>query len=542
MMEFDSAQIGAWDTLIRRGELAVAGRAAAARPLRIATLGWARLSQQAREGSGLNLSASEFAAAMVARGHRVCYLRSGMEYSLRSGMHILMREVWRGVGCFSLINSPNLAPGNFNFRNVQAQSASPAQAALVVGWCKAVRADIVHVQSLEGFGLDTVGAIKAAGIAVVMTPHNYYYLCPQVDLLAKERAVCEGHDGGLRCEGCLSHAPDAQRELEWRRRYQSAERVAGPHALAELKFRGREIGARIAAFVAGEPEPPVMGEGADMPRPGALPIRPPDAVQRVIAAEGKLAACNDYGRRRIAGVAAMNSADAVLCPSRVLMRIHEAFGVEGSKLRHVPLGQPHFDALRCESEASPFYEEPMWTPESPRPLRLAYFGNCFPNKGLATLCAAIERLDDVTQGRVHFVIRAAGEDRPFRAWMAGRRNVSFLGSYDIEQLLSSPGEYDVCVFPNMGLENSPFVVLEALHAGRAVIASDLGGPTDFVKHGENGWLFRAGDADSLAEAIRGLVRGERRVPSASEVHRKSSLRSFGEFVDEMAGVFESVKG
>jgi glycosyltransferase involved in cell wall biosynthesis len=529
-MTFDAGQLGEWESTMLRGESMMPRRVAES-PLRIVVLGWARLSRQASEGSGLNLNASELAAALSLRGHRVMYLRSGMDYSMRPGMRLTLQEVWRGVGCFSIVNSPNLAPGNFNFRNVKSQTSHEAQSQLVVDWVRAVRADVVHVQALEGFSLDTIAALREVGVPVVVTPHNYYYLCPQVDLLAHERVICEDHHGGERCVDCLSHAPDSESYLAWRRRYQTAERLLGPDALGQLKFRSSKLGRGVARFLETPTVPVMNGEPERWGRPEPLPARPDDINERFLAAEGKLHACNDYGRRRLAAVAALNAASRVLCPSRFLRRTHASFGVLESVLAHVPLGQPHFDRLRANAEASPYYDVPPWTPMSGRPLRLAYFGNAFPNKGLATLCAAVEAMPAELASKVHVVIRASGFDAPFRAWMAGRSNVSFLGGYDLNQLMAAPSEYDVCVFPNAGLENSPFVVLEALHAGRTVIASNLGGPTDFIEHGRNGLLYAAASVPALVEAIASVVDGRFAIPSPREVHAMSPLVSFASFVD-----------
>ncbi|NRA96855.1 MAG: Flp pilus assembly complex ATPase component TadA, partial [Planctomycetes bacterium] len=64
---------------------------------------------------------------------------------------------------------------------------------------------------------------------------------------------------------------------------------------------------------------------------------------------------------------------------------------------------------------------------------------------------------------------------------------------------------DMLVVPSVWYENTPFSVLEALHASLPVIASDLGGITELVEHGINGLLFPAGDSDSLATAIQTVL-------------------------------------
>lgn len=48
---------------------------------------------------------------------------------------------------------------------------------------------------------------------------------------------------------------------------------------------------------------------------------------------------------------------------------------------------------------------------------------------------------------------------------------------------------------------TPLKPLEAMAQGRLVLASDVGGHRELIRHGENGVLFRAGDGAALAEAI-----------------------------------------
>lgn len=97
----------------------------ATRPLRIAILGWARLSLQAREGSGYNLNASDLAWGLALCGHSVSYLRSGMDYSLGRGAFVKRVENWKGIECYDFHNSLNVSPASSNFRNMEREMSSP---------------------------------------------------------------------------------------------------------------------------------------------------------------------------------------------------------------------------------------------------------------------------------------------------------------------------------------------------------------------------------------------------------------------------------
>jgi glycosyltransferase involved in cell wall biosynthesis len=64
---------------------------------------------------------------------------------------------------------------------------------------------------------------------------------------------------------------------------------------------------------------------------------------------------------------------------------------------------------------------------------------------------------------------------------------------------------DVVVHASINPDPFPTVLLEAMAAGKPVIASDLGGPREIVLHGETGLLVPAGRADLLAESVLTLA-------------------------------------
>ena len=550
-------------------------------PLRIALLGWARLSSQAREGSGYNLNASELATGLSLAGHEVFYLRSGMHYGvLRRGPFIRHTESWRGISCFSLFNSRNLSPAATNFLNVDQEASSPRDTAAILRWLAEIRAQVVHAHSLEGFALDVVKAIRDAGLPVVVTTHNYHYACPQVDLLHGERECCLDYEGGARCVGCLT-APAPGRARRRRAVMQEIERVVGLELTGALRRTAGLLGARLAGrpsptlrreedLVEPDPEAARGFDAGDRTHPGTfdhglevverdrideLGRAPADANERFLASrEVHLRVVNNYGQRRRNGVAALNSATLVTPPSRFMCRAYEAMGVDPAKLRHVRLGQPHFDQINRRAQRSPYYDVRPWSPETARrPLRVAFWGTTRNNKGFGVLARAVARLDRETRQRCQFLVHAGGGDWGYRKMLSRFPEVSFLGGYDTLQLLAGAGEYDVAVLPHIWFENSPLVMLEHLHAGKFIIASRLGGPVDWIHEPGspgsspngglgNGALFPGGDDEALAACITRVVRGEVVLPSPREVHEVSTLWSYPEHVAEVESIYFEALG
>ena len=85
------------------------------------------------------------------------------------------------------------------------------------------------------------------------------------------------------------------------------------------------------------------------------------------------------------------------------------------------------------------------------------------------------------------------------------------------------------------------VVIEAMALGKAVVASDEGGPTEIITPGVNGLLSPYGDAPALADAILRLLGDERlrrqmglaAAQRAQEFTVQGYARAFG---DVVAGV------
>jgi len=253
---------------------------------------------------------------------------------------------------------------------------------------------------------------------------------------------------------------------------------------------------------------------------------------------------NDYGRRRHAGVAALNAASLVTPPSGFLARVHAAMGVDPARVRVVRLGQPHFDRMHRLAAADPGAGRAPWTPESPVPLRLGFFGTTRPNKGLRVLADAINLLPPAVASRCQFLVRASGWDWPFRKLLSTSPRVQFAGGYDLLQRVASVGEYDVGLLPHIWMENSPLVLLEHLHAGKMVIASNLGGPPEWIVHREglcNGLLFPAGDAAALAGRIADLVQGRQPLPSPRWVHEATPhLTSYPAHLAEVGAIYRQL--
>jgi len=136
--------------------------------------------------------------------------------------------------------------------------------------------------------------------------------------------------------------------------------------------------------------------------------------------------------------------------------------------------------------------------------RICSVSRLVKRKSLETILEGVSLLKDPT---IHYYIVGTGDQKDHLAEMAQRLQIEcqvhFVGR--VESVPSFLREVKPRVFVLVSHhEGFGVAYLEAMACGLPVIAGDQGGQTDFVRHGENGYVVPVGDAAALAERIRFL--------------------------------------
>jgi len=161
-----------------------------------------------------------------------------------------------------------------------------------------------------------------------------------------------------------------------------------------------------------------------------------------------------------------------------------------------------------------------------------------PQKGLHDLVAAAAL---VPEARV-MVVGEGPERRALETRIAhlglGDR-VHLLGfRSDVPDLLAGS---DLFVLPSL-FEGLPLSILEAMAAGKPVVATAIGGNDEAVVDGATGLLVPPGDPRALADAIRALLRDPERRRRLGEAGRRRAEAEFSApaMVRRVAAVYDEL--
>jgi glycosyltransferase involved in cell wall biosynthesis len=187
------------------------------------------------------------------------------------------------------------------------------------------------------------------------------------------------------------------------------------------------------------------------------------------------------------------------------------FAINGLGIRPQDMGVA-YNSIHVE-EFNGIADSPVWTDNS-QPLRLGIAARIVPEKGHRYLLDAVQILRD--RGiSLHLQITGDGPDRAMLEQTVAEYGlhdqVAFVGW--VESVTEFLDGIDVFMVPSVDSEGLPTTILEAMAAGRAVVASDVGGVTEAIRDREDGIIVPPRNATALADAIESLASDRRSAAS-----------------------------
>lgn len=351
------------------------------------------------------------------------------------------------------------------------------------GYLEQFKPNIAHFFHLGLLSASAIDVCHELGIPTVMTPTDFWLICPNNQLRLPDNSLCKGPDrDGV---NCMKHAVSNNQPPHVARIFNRL-----PHRVVSTMIWGINRGA--------------FSESWFSPMVRAL-------YQRA-----------GFLRER------MNKLDRVIVPTRLMEDMLVTNGLSPDKVVF-----------------SRFGIRPT-TPEAHEPdvagkIRIGFIGGLSEHKGAHLLISAARLLPETVSLELKIYGRTDLYPEYFEKLLRladADQRIRFCGTFPNEQIGKIFAELDVLVAPSIWYENTPLVIYSAQAAGCPVIASNLGGMAEVVEHEKNGLLFEVGDVAGLASAIERLARDRELLRQL--VANAIRPKSISDYVTELQIVYDEV--
>lgn len=218
-------------------------------------------------------------------------------------------------------------------------------------------------------------------------------------------------------------------------------------------------------------------------------------------------------------------ADLLLAPSVFVKRRYAAAGFDVKRLLKFKYGYTLPGEPRSKTAG--------------RVLRFGYVGGFKPHKGPEVLLRAFSAMK--RDAELHLFGWGPPEEvARYRSLAGSDPRIFFHGEFGHETAREVFSGFDILVMPSVWEETFGIAAQEALSLRMPAVVAETGGLPEQIEQGVNGFLFKRGDAASLAAALEHCVLHY--LEFRDSLDYKKNLTGIDEAVLEMLSIYDSMEG
>lgn len=425
---------------------------------------------------GLTKYVMDLMETQVEDGNRVLALWPGKMKFFSSKVSIKKRKLIGNIESYEIIN-PLPVPLDEGIKEID-EFIKPCDMKVYMNFVMNNKPDVVHIHTLMGIHKEFIEVLNHLGIRCVYTSHDYFGICPKVNLYC-EGKPCENNNDYNKCVKCNKNALSINKI----RVMQSPiyRRVKESKLIKAIRKKHRNT-----FFEENESE--ICDKGEDIEKEGVDKYK---KLRQYYVNMYEMIDCIHYNSMTAKQIFGryVNEKD-----SRVITITHKGIKDNRECIKY------------CPEEGK---------------IRLTMLAPARPYKGYYVLKKALDELWE--EGSKKFVLNIFGKIEKPSPYMNIVEN-----GFTHEQFEEIFDKTDVVIAPSIWYETFGFTVLEALSYGIPVIISENVGAKDIAGNGAISVV--AGDVNDLKEKISKLTKSKL-IKMHNEI-LKTKIKLWEEFVGE----------
>lgn len=322
--------------------------------------------------------------------------------------------------------------------------------------------DIVHIFHAQNLSASIIDKAVERNIPVIASTTDFWFVCPMVQLTRQDGTVCRGPKSkGANCLTCYTP------------------KLFPP--VSEFKEAVLQKFPVIGKFI-----PKSMDAGFS-------------ALYALYLSGKALPASVSTCQRSGVLLEAANKLHAIMVPTKLMADIFAENGIDKKRVHLVPFG--------IDTKLLTPYQEKTTS----NVVRIGYIGTIFEHKGVDLLVDAFQSLPS----DVRATLTVYGDINQFPEYgkiieekaMNGpnKDKITLAGTFPNAELGPVLSNIDVLVVASRWYENTPLVIQSALATKTPLIATDLGGMSELIKHEQNGLLFELNNVHDLKDSLASVI-------------------------------------
>lgn len=371
--------------------------------------------------------------------------------------------------CFELIN------GKSTYKNYDdlTNDYSNWMDELFVDFLDEVEPDVIHINEFFGFSTSVFDIIKRNKIKLIITIHEYWWLCPHRVMVDYNNEICEGPTDMRKCSFCVS-------------KVKSNKSSQKENLVSKIKH-----------------DFPLLMEVKKRLKKNVISTND-ENLEFLNLTHG------DYSNKSLESsltsrldnmIESLNKADLVIGVSEDVKNHLVKFGVDSSKI----LIQ-HIGSTIAEKTIS--HTKKVDTDN----IVFGFIGGVGYYKGVHQMVDAFVKLPEELKERAQLQIYGKYDENYFNAIQnkiitnkEDRKSIVFYGRFTPNDLPKITNKIDINILPSLCADTAPQTIFESYSNGLSIIAPIVGGFPDFVIDGVNGLLYEKASVEGLSNCMKRII-------------------------------------